>query len=297
MGGTVVLGGSGLVGSSIARRLGALATSHTPREGFEPVDATRPDELRAFLTARAPSTVVNCVGLADVDRAEREPAAADALNRGVVEHLARLQDDLGYRLVHISSDYVFDGRTGAYREEDPASPINEYGRSKHRGETVLTGRDRCLVLRISSPYGRTPVGRKPQFFQYAAESLAAGRPVRALTDQRVTATYLPDLARAVEHLVERDGSGLLHIGSAEPMTRYEFARAIAETVHADPALVEPATRSEMTQWVAPRPADTSLEVSRSVAAGVVYTRVRDACRSLCAPGGRAARSPAEPSSS
>jgi dTDP-4-dehydrorhamnose reductase len=224
--------------------------------------------------------VVNCVGLADVDRAEREPALADALNRGVVQHLVTAQEELGFRLVHISTDYVFDGRTGGYREVDPVGPVNEYGRSKLNGETLLAGRKRTLVLRISSPFGPGAGARKTQFFRYVSDALRAGQPVQALTDQRVTATYLPDLGRAIERLLKESVEGLVHIASQDPRTRFEFAREVARTIDADPALVRPAVRSQMVQWVAVRPADTSLDVGRSLDAGVRYTPIGEALSTL-----------------
>ena len=279
----VVLGASGFVGSEIARDLGAAGTSLTSREGYVTLDATQPGALRTVLGRLAPSVVVNCVGLADVDLAEREPELAESLNHVVLQHLVRAQDDLGFRLVQISTDYVFDGRTGAYVESDPPAPVNEYGRSKLRGELEVAGRLDTLVVRISSPFGEGFGARKTQFFRYLSEALRAGRSVRALTDQRVTATYLPDLGRALVRLLDRSMTGIVHITSPDARTRFEFAHEVARVVGADPSLVVPATRSEMSQWTAPRPSDTSLDVGRSIDAGVQYTPVGDALRALLAP--------------
>lgn len=100
--------------------------------------------------------------------------------------------------------------------------------------------------------------------------------MRALTDQRVTATYLPDLVRAVRTLTERNVTGVVHVGSQDPLTRFEFAQLVAKVTDTDCALVQPATRAEMTQWVARRPADTTLNVEFSRRYGVTYARVEDA---------------------
>jgi dTDP-4-dehydrorhamnose reductase len=269
----VVLGGSGFVGREITDHLGCPATSMTGRDGLARVDATNLEELRRLLRNLAPSILINCVGLADVDRAEREPGVADALNRQVVANLAELQPELGFRLVHISTDYVFDGNKGSYREGDLTHPINEYGRSKLRGEEAALRSAGALVVRISSPFGRGFGARKPQFFRYVTDSLRSGKPVKALTDQRVTATFLPDLARAIETLTGRSVSGVVHVGSAEPLTRFEFAQTVARTLEVDPKLVIPGLRSEMTQWTAARPNDTSLNVESSQRYGVTYTPV------------------------
>jgi dTDP-4-dehydrorhamnose reductase len=276
----LVLGGSGFVGRELSEYFHCPGTSLTPREGLLTVDATRVDDLRAKIGSLSPELLVNCVGLADVDRAEREPGLADSLNRLVVENLARIQPPMGFRLVHISTDYVFDGSKGDYRETDPVHPINEYGRSKLRGEEAAQPLADALTVRISSPYGRGFGARKPQFFRYAMDNLRSGKPVKALTDQRVTATFLPDLARAIETLTQRSASGIVHVGSAEPLTRFEFAQKVAKVVGADPALVAPGLRSDMTQWTASRPNDTSLNVERSKGLGVEYTSVEGALREL-----------------
>lgn len=276
----VVLGGSGFVGRELTDHFGCPGTSVTGRDGRITLDATRPDDLRSKLASVRPQVLVNCVGLADVDRAEREPALADSLNRVVMENLVRLQPEFGYRIVQISTDYVFDGERGGYRETDPARPLNEYGRSKLRGEEVALRVPESLVIRISSPFGRGFGARKPQFFRYIIDSLRSGKPVKALTDQRVTATYLPDLAKAIETLLRLPTSGIVHVASPRALTRFEFAQRVAKEAGSEPSLVTPAVRSEMKQWTAPRPADTSLDVGKSEGLGVSYTPVEEALRQL-----------------
>ena len=276
----LILGGSGFVGRELMEYLSCPGTSSSTREGFSDVDATNPGRLLSVLSTLRPGVVINCVGLADVDRAEREPALAEELNHRVVEHLVTVQRELPFELVQISTDYVFDGERGNYAEEDPTHPVNQYGESKLKGEHAVEGSSSALIVRISSPFGRGFGARKPQFFRYVVDTLRAGKPVRALTDQRVTATFLPDLARAITTLVERGTHGVVHVGSTEPLTRFEFARKVAETVGADPDLVHPGLRSEMAQWVARRPADTSLSVRRSERVGVRYTSVAAALREL-----------------
>jgi dTDP-4-dehydrorhamnose reductase len=282
MGRTLVLGGSGFVGRGLTQSLGCPATSLSDREGFITVDATRAEDLRSVLTAFVPETLINCVGLADVDRAERDPTLADSLNRQVVENLARIQGELGFRLIHISTDYVFDGAKGGYREADSVHPINEYGRSKLHGEEAALRSTGSLVLRISSPYGPGFGARKPQFFRYVTDTLRSGKPVKALTDQRVTATYLPDLARAVVTLGGAGITGVVHVTSEEPLTRFEFAKRVAKVTGADASLVQPGLRSDMLQWVAPRPNDTSLDVTLSKSYGVTYHTVNAALNELLA---------------
>lgn len=276
----LVLGGSGFVGQELAEHFRCLATSTTPRKGFLQIDATREDDLRSKLQRAGPEVVVNCVGLADVDRAEREPELAEALNHRVVENLTRVRAQVPFRLVHISTDYVFDGERGMYQESDEARPVNEYGRSKLRGEAAALRDGESLVVRISSPYGQGHGARKPQFFRYLTENMLSGKQVRAITDQRVTATYLPDLAKAIEELVHRGTSGIVHVASPEPLTRYEFARRVAQVARVNPDLLVPSRRADMKRWVAARPANTSLDVGLSQTLGVRYTPVNASLEQL-----------------
>lgn len=275
-----VIGGSGFVGTELREYFGCPGTSTTGGHGLIQLDATRHDLLRQVLKDNNPDVVINCVGLADVDRAEREPELAYLLNHQTVENLANLQSEFDFRLVHISTDYVFDGTQGRYRESDPPAPVNVYGKSKLLGEEAAARLTNSLVLRISSPFGRGFGARKVQFFRFVTESLRAGKQVRALTDQTVTATFLPDLAYAVDTLVSASAHGIVHIGSKDPLSRYEFARKVAEAIHVDPDLVLPSSVSAMSQWVASRPQNTSLSVELSEGLGVKYTPVEVAIRSL-----------------
>ncbi len=273
---TLVIGGTGFVGRELVQALHAGSASRSGSNGSLTADATDPADLARLLDREQPDLVVNCVGLADVDKAEKDEELATRLNVGVVENLAAAQRRLGFRLVHISTDYVFDGTRGNYREDDPTNPINVYGRTKVAGERAAEGVPGALILRISSPYGVGYGARKVQFFRYIVDSLRAGKRPRALTDQRLTPTFLPDLGQAVQQLRSAKASGLFHIGAARPVTRYEFATEIARVAGLDPGLVEAATSHEMTAWAARRPLDTSLNVEKSLAAGVRYTPVPEA---------------------
>jgi dTDP-4-dehydrorhamnose reductase len=277
---TLVLGGTGFVGREIVQAFQCRSASLSGQGGSLQCDATDERSLAGLLDREDPKTVVNCVGLADVDAAENDEAKATLLNATVVTNLATQQARRGFRLVHISTDYVFDGATGGYREEDRPNPVNIYGRTKLLGEGIARKVPHALILRISSPYGKSFGARKVQFFRYVVDSLRAGKRVRALTDQRITPTYLPDLSRAVEHLVTNQDEGLFHIGSSRPWSRYDFAVEIARIAGLDPIQIDPAMIAEMTNWVAKRPADTSLNVEKSMRAGVTYTPVPEALSEL-----------------
>jgi dTDP-4-dehydrorhamnose reductase len=288
---TLVLGGTGFVGRELVDTLHARGASLSGKDGSLQCDASDPTSLAALLDRERPRIVVNCVGLADVDKAENDEALAVLLNETVVRNLATQYGRRPFRLVHISTDYVFDGSKGNYREEDPTNPVNVYGRTKLKGEETAQRILGALILRISSPYGMGFGARKVQFFRYVVDSLRAGKRARALTDQRITPTYLPDLAQAVERLTGAGASGIFHIGASHPWTRYAFALEVARVAGQDPALVDAARSSEMTNWVAKRPLDTSLNVDKSIRAGVRYTPVPEALSRLLEPTDSSASAP------
>ncbi|MBX8632491.1 MAG: SDR family oxidoreductase [Thermoplasmata archaeon] len=276
----VVLGGSGFVGGEISEFFSCPATSASGKEGFVKCDATDVSDLRRVLERFRPKVVVNCIGLADVDRAETDRDLARRLNTDSVYNIVSLQNELGFRLVHISTDYVFDGSRGNYSEADEPSPVNVYGSTKLEGEKAALANPLNLILRISSPFGRERGTTKMQFFRFVYNSLRQGRTVSALRDQIVTATYLPDLSRAIRRLVQSEGAGVFHVTSTEALSRFDFAMMVARLSGLDASLVVPATVGDMKQWKARRPLNTSLSVSKSISAGVSYTKPELAVREL-----------------
>ncbi len=276
----LILGGSGFVGRELTNYFDSPGTSLSGKEGFIRCDTTNLFSLEKTIESVRPEIIVNCVGLADVDRAETDLALANELNIQTVANITEMQKRYGFRLVHISTDYVFDGIKGNYAENDETHPINNYGLTKLAGEYVASRDPVNLVVRISTPYGKERGGTKKQFFRYVVESLKERKQVRALCDQFVTSTYLTDLARALDELCEKGCTGIYHITGEERLSRYEFACMIAEAADLDRALIVKASVTEMTAWKAKRPLDTSLLVSKSKVEGVKYTSPRQALKEL-----------------
>lgn len=281
--GFLVLGGSGFVGRELMSYFDCPGTSTTGDGGFIRCDATDVANLKTVIEKQRPGTVINCVGLADVDRAESEPELATQLNEITVKNIVSLTRSFRFRLVHISTDYVFDGSAGNYTEEDSACPINVYGRTKLAGERAALSDSGALIARISTPFGDGRGSGKKQFFRFVLDTLSEGKEVRAVGDQFVTSTYLPDLANALERLCRQDCSGIYHITCQNRMSRYEFARSIAETAGLDNTLVTEASMNDM-RWKAARPRDTSLSVQKSLSRGVKFRATVDALRELISNG-------------
>jgi len=260
----LLLGAAGLVGSHL---LGALrgrqlvATTHrTSVAGAMTLDLTDPIAVRSAVREARPEIVVVTAAEAFVERCEKEPAATAAVNVDALRTIAdSAQDAL---LVIFSSEYVFDGRSGPYGEDDPLSPINEYGRQKVLAEAIARERRAHLICRLSGVYGWSP-GRT-SFVAQLVDRLRAGRRFSVPADQVITPTPAPDLARAVIELVERGTFGTVHAAGPEILPRPEFARRAAEIFGLDPSLLE-SVPTDRLGLAAPRPLDAGLRTDKLVA--------------------------------
>ncbi|NLB59798.1 MAG: dTDP-4-dehydrorhamnose reductase [Lentisphaerae bacterium] len=187
-------------------------------------DITRPDHLaRALEDATA---VVNCAAFTRVDQAEAEPDLAMAVNAEAVGQLGQLALAKGLFVVHISTDFVFDGRgRNPYRETDAPAPLSVYGLSKHRGELALQ-ESGCAhaILRVEWSYGRQGANFISKFLDKAR---GAGE-LKVVVDQFGAPTWTADSARAIRLLLEGRHTGLYHFANAGYASRYEVATFIAQ---------------------------------------------------------------------
>jgi dTDP-4-dehydrorhamnose reductase len=205
--------------------------------------------------------VINCAAYTDVDGAEKNEAAATAVNGAGVAALVARCDALGVPLVHFSTDYVFDGLGRApYPIDHPAAPLNAYGRSKRAGEeAVLASPGRHLVVRTSWLYA--PWGKN---FVLTIAKLASERDeLRVVDDQRGRPTHAAHLARVSLALLERGAQGVFHVTDGGVCTWFELAREVGASV-APRCRVEPCTTADFPR-PARRPAYSVLDLSRTEA--------------------------------
>ena len=251
----LITGAQGQLGRDLARLLpDATALG---REQL-PID----DEalVRRRLAEARPEIVYNCAAYNAVDAAEKDPEPAIAVNARGPENLARACLQVGARLVHFSTNYVFDGEaTEPYRENHPTGPRSVYGESKLEGERQALAVPGSLVVRTSWIFG---VGG-PNFVDAIAGKIRAGeRRLRVVEDQRGAPTWAPFLASALADLGEWGTSGIVHYQNRPDVTWYgvalEIARALAPAGEVD---VEPITTAEMPR-PARRPAYSVLAVER-----------------------------------
>lgn len=264
----LVLGAAGQLGSALTDRLAECGLPLEARDAR--LDVADAAALRGALTAIRPAVVLNAAAYTDVDGCERDPARARAVNAEAPAGLASFCRDLGARLLHVSTDYVFDGRgSRPFREDDPVGPLSEYGRSKLAGErAVLAASPEFLVVRTSWVFGR---GRN--FIASVcmrARSLRedpGAAPLRVVDDQVGSPTYAEDLAGGLIALLECAGGGLYHLANPGAASRLELARFALRAAGLAELEIQPVKTVDF-PLPAPRPLYSVLDCSRARALGV-----------------------------
>lgn len=253
----LVFGGGGMLGRAVvaearARNWGALGLTR------EQGDITDRERALYWADAFRPEVVVNCAAFTKVDLCEREEERATAVNGAAVANAAAAAGRVGARLVHVSSDYVFDGTAREpYREDAPTGPISAYGRGKLEGEKRALDYEKSLVVRTSWVFG--PGG--PNFVAAMVGLIEAGRvPLRVVHDQRGCPTYTGFLARALLDLAALGTTGIVHYSNREATSWYAFAVEIARLWSGGVEVI-PVTTEEFPR-PARRPSWSVLDVTR-----------------------------------
>jgi len=271
----LICGSNGLFGQRLALTLGheteyeVLNTSHhrlfvLDRHLFDytQLDITNKGDVKSLVTSFRPDIIVNAAAMTNVDACETQRELAWKINVVGVENLVEVARRIDSLLIHISTDYVFDGKGGPYKETDRVNPVNYYGKTKLAGENViLAGGIPSAIMRTISVYG-TGINVKNNFALWVIKSLREGKNIRCVDDQIGNPTHVSDLAAGVVKVIEQGRPGLFHIGGAEAVSRNEFAAKAAEVFGLSSSLIQKAKTSELHQ-TAQRPMVTSLSTLKA----------------------------------
>jgi dTDP-4-dehydrorhamnose reductase len=225
-----VIGANGQLGVDVCRAFSANEDD-VVEVNHSDLDVSDPAAVRQVMGEIRPELVVNTTAMHHVERCEQEPAAAFGVNAIGPRNLAVVSNELDFALVHISTDYVFDGKKQRpYEESDQPAPLNVYGNSKLAGEHfVRTLSRRHFVLRTSALYGLSPCRAKgANFVELMLRLAGQGREIRVVDSECVTPTTTAQLARQIVRLSRVEGFGLYHATAEGSCTWHEFARTIFE---------------------------------------------------------------------
>ena len=205
----------------------------------------------------SPDYIVLTAAMTNVDACESDRMGAWKANALGPKNVALAARDIGAKLIYVSTDYVFDGERGMYREDDPTSPINYYGESKLAGESFVQDiLDDYAIARTSVLYGWNP--SRLNFVTWAVKEMKSGNKINIVNDQYNSPTLSSNLAEMILSL--RDETGIFHTAGCERINRYDFSIKIARAFDLDESLVLPIT-SDALNWKARRPKDSSLDIS------------------------------------
>jgi len=221
------------------------------------LDITIRSDVKNLVVYFRPDVIINTAAYTNVDGCELNRELAWRVNVEGVRNLVHSARRVDAKLIHISTDYIFDGKNGPYSEDARPNPINYYGRTKLASENeIKIGGIRFAILRTNVLYG---VGKnvKSNFALWLYQKLSNGENIKVVTDQIGNPTYVDDLAFAILKVVEFDKEGIYNVGGRDFVDRYTFAVRFAEIFEFDKNLITPVKTSELNQ-IAPRPLKSGL---------------------------------------
>lgn len=252
----LVLGARGMLGTDLTAVLkdAFLLTAWD----IEELDITDGENVRKEIVSLAPDEVINCAAYTDVDGCESNETLAMAVNAEAPGHIARACADCGARLIHIGSDYVFDGETDRdYRECDTTNPLSAYGRSKLEGdERIETSGARYAIIRSQWLYGRAGKNFVDTILRLAGERDT----LQVVDDQVGKPTWTAELARGIAAFVDTEGEGIYHLAAGGICSWFEYACEIVSIAGLS-TKVEPVDSSKFPR-PARRPARSALDCSK-----------------------------------
>jgi len=282
----LITGGSGFVGRNLAevfsRRWSVVATGYrsNTRNSIE-LDIREANAVISTFKRAAPDVVIHAAGNKNVRFCEEHPDEAYEVNALGTQNVARACRQLSAHLIYLSTDLVFDGQRGHYREDEQPQPVSAYGISKLVGEKLAQAElPEVAVCRSGGIYGhRSPLLR------WLSEELNAGRSVDCFADVFNSPTYVENLAEMMETIIDERLNGIFHTAGRERVSRFEFFQTYARTFGLGQELLKPVTASQLESELLLQP-DSSLSVAQTAnKLGVLFNSVAEGFARLKAAGG------------
>ncbi len=269
----LITGASGMLGRRLTGKLSdlfdVLALSKDKKTPLS-LDITNKDAVHNILKSFKPDIVVNCAAFTNVDKSETEKSLVRDVNVKGIENIIKSLP-LKSKIIHISTDYVFNGQSGDYKEDDMKSPVNYYGKTKLESENVLIGsncnyliiRPNVLYSGDNTPFSTSLDSFKPaqHFLSWLISALSNDKKVKVVNDQISNPVYVPDLVDIIITSILVDYTGICHYGSEDIISRYDFAIKACNIFGLDSSKISPINSGELKQ-VALRPKKTSLNCQK-----------------------------------
>jgi len=253
----LVLGARGMLGQDLVPLLSS--TYEVIARDIEDFDITDAQRVKEEILRLKPQVVINAAAYTDVDGCESKQELAFAVNAAGAGNIAQACTLVKAKMIHLSTDYVFDGSSSRpYQEDDAPNPLNIYGLSKWQGEIRIQNSSApYLIIRTQWLYG----AHGKNFVDTIIKAAEKEKELRVVDDQKGSPTYTKDLSWAIKELLEKDGQGIFHVANSEACTWFEFAREILREMKFNQVHLIPIRSSELTR-PAKRPANSVLNCQK-----------------------------------
>lgn len=274
----LITGSNGLLGQKLVSLLANQSDIHliaTARgknrlpftEGYEyqEMDITNAEQVAEVIDKIQPNAIIHTAAMTNVDQCEFEKDLCWAMNVKAVEYLVEACEKHNIYFCHLSTDFIFDGKTGPYSEEAQPSPVSYYGWTKYAAEEVVR-RSTCRwsIARTVLVYGIVSDMSRSNIILWVKKSLEEGKNIKVVTDQFRTPTLAEDLAKGCWLMTDKEAEGVFHISGKDFLTPYEMAIKTADFFHLDKSLITEADSSNFTQ-PAKRPPRTGFILDKAIA--------------------------------
>ncbi len=257
----LITGASGQLGMSLKRifnskyEIISTTRNNNPTGSSMYLDVTNPMLFKEVIETTNPDLVINLAALTNVDLCEKNPELAYSINIGGMDNLVNAFKG---PIIHVSTDYVFDGEDGPYKEEDTTNPLNVYGLSKLESEKLLLDHsENSLVIRSNVLYDYSSKS-EASFLNWVVDSLTQEKEISVVEDQWNNPTWTGSLAVVIDRAIDTQLTGLVHWGDGDLVSRFDFANKIADVFNLKKSLIKPILTSELNQ-TAKRPLKSGLK--------------------------------------
>jgi len=262
----VLIIGIGFLGNYIIKQLKAnniatIGTKTNSNSQFAFLDITKKVDIEKIILKHSPNCIVNCAARIDVDFLEKSPQMAYSINSEGVKNLAELSNKYNIRLIHISTDSVFDGINGHYNENDLPNPINTYGKSKEIGENHVRNIHKNHVIIRTNFYGIHNEGKL--LFNWIKNSLESKKQITGFSDVIFSPVEIGNLSEIIQEFILNSFVGTIHISTKDSISKYDFALKIARLFGFDSSLITKKSVDSF-DFIAKRPKNTSLDNTHAV---------------------------------
>lgn len=259
-----ITGGSGLLGSRFSKFTDEYEVTTTynknPMDNSVKLDITDEKDVINKIESLSPDLVVHPAALTNVDYCEDHKEEAYKINAQGTLNMVKACEKIDSKLIYVSTDFVFDGKEGSYKETDKTNPISYYGLSKLKGEEFVQESDiKSAIARVSVLYGWH---ENFNYVMWVIDELKKGNNINIVTDEYNSPTYAENAAEAILKIFSKNKEGIYHIAGDERINRFDFAKNIAKVFELDETLINP-IKSEDLIRKARRPLDSSLSVEKA----------------------------------